>query len=98
MAGAQLCDNFYVRGGRAPDDGEEEAALAGTGCYFCDLEEAREVFAGAGLEAVTLERVARVHKKSGKGRRDCGKNGRVVAKTRVWIQGRFCKTALPEKV
>ena len=89
MAGAQICENFYVREFDDRDHGEDEVATEGTGCYFFDLEEVREVFTNAGLEVLHLERTTREYKKGGKSRRDCSENSGAVNRTRVWIQGRF---------
>ena len=55
----------------------------GTGCYFFDLEEIRELFTDAGLEVLQLEYITRVYKKS--------KGGGAVERRRIWIHGRFRK-------
>ncbi|KAL9186261.1 hypothetical protein ACHAXT_005499 [Thalassiosira profunda] len=87
VVGAQLCDNFYVRG----LDGSNSNISKGVGCYFFEQEEVRELFTDAGLEVMQLEYVTRVYKKSGRNGRDCGKNGGAVERRRVWINGRFRK-------
>mmetsp|Transcript_32904 Transcript_32904/g.69236 ORF Transcript_32904/g.69236 Transcript_32904/m.69236 type:complete len:533 (-) Transcript_32904:82-1680(-) len=94
VVGAQLCENFYVRGLDENDDedrSENDSATKGTGCYFFDLEEVREFAVNAGLEVLELEYITRVYKKSGKNGRDCSKNGGVVNRTRLWVNGRFRK-------
>lgn len=63
----------------------------GTGCYFFELEEVRELFTNAGLEVLQLEYDTRVTKKSGKNGRDCSRNGGAVSRTRVCVSGRFRK-------
>ena len=93
VVGAQICDNFYVRCDDANNDRNSNGAtLTGTGCYFFDLDEVRELFTNAGLEVLQLEYVTSVNKKSGKNGRDCSRNGGAVSRTRVWVLGRFRKT------
>ena len=72
-------------------NGDGSDITKGVGCYFFALEEVRELFTDAGLDAIQLEYVTRVYKKSGKNGRDCGKNGGAVERRRVWINGRFRK-------
>jgi len=94
IVGAKLCDNFYIRGldGTGDEDhGKINSATKGTGCYFFDLEEVRELFTNAGLEVLQLEYITRIHKKSGKHGRDCSKNGGAIERRRVWVNGRFRK-------
>jgi len=90
VSGAQLCNNFYLRGG---DDGDETDSASrsemGTGCYFFELDEVREMFAG--LEVLQLEFTTRTYKKTGKSAKDLSKNGGAAERRRVWIQGRFRK-------
>ncbi len=93
VVGSQLCDNFYVRGEEDNNDRNRNGALlTGTGCYFFELDEVRELFTNAGLYIVELEYISRVTKKSGKNGRDCTRNGGAVSRTRMWIRGRFRKT------
>lgn len=94
VSGAQLCNNFYLRG---VDDGNGDESKGvnrnrlekGTGCYFFDLDEVRELFAG--LEVLQLESTTRTYKKTGKSAKDLTKNGGATERRRVWIQGRFRK-------
>jgi len=91
MVGAQLSGNFYVRGFDPTDHKESDSPTDGTGCFFFDLEEVRQLFTGAGLEVLQLEYVTRIYKKSGKNGRDCSKNGGAVERRRIWVHGKFRK-------
>eukprot|EP00985_Skeletonema_marinoi_P022548 scaffold14436_cov135-Skeletonema_marinoi.AAC.1 len=87
VSGAQICNNFYLRG--VDGDGEEAKVRnrleLGTGCYFFELDEVREMFAG--LEVLQLEFTTRTYKKTGKSAKDLNKNGGAAERRRVWIQG-----------
>ena len=92
VSGAQICNNFYLRG--VDDDGEEDSTIGnrsnmGTGCYFFELDEVRNMFAG--LEVLQLECTTRTYKKSGKSAKDLSKNGGAAERRRKFIQGRFRK-------
>ena len=92
VVGAQLCDNFYIRGSEDASTSNDDKSLCikrTTACYFFDIDEVRELFTKAGLEIMQLEYVTRVYKKSGKKGRDCSKNGGAVERRRIWINGRF---------
>jgi len=91
VVGAQLCDNFYVRGFDSSGQKESDFPTDGTGCFFFDLEEVRQLFTSAGLEVLQLEYVTRIYKKSGKNGRDCSKNGGAVERRRIWVHGKFRK-------
>ena len=86
VVGAQICDNFYMRGS---EDADKSQCIKGTACYFFHVDEVKELFTKAGLEIMQLEYVTRVYKKSGKKGRDCSKNGGAVERRRIWINGRF---------
>ena len=91
VVGAQLCDNFYLQGLDAEDHSENDSTTNGTGCYFFDLEEVRELITNAGLEVLQLEYVTRIYKKSGKSGRNPSKNGGAIERKRIWVHGKFCK-------
>ena len=97
VVGAQLSENFFVRCEEVDDDHNQTFSSTGTGCYFFDLEEVRELFTNAGLEVLQLEYVTRVTKKSGKNGRDCNRNGGVASRTRRWVLGRFRKVLRHKK-
>ena len=95
VAGAQLCDNFYLRCGLHDEDDDDEndpQQMNGTGCYFFDVDEVRELFTDAGLEVVQLECVTRVYKKAGRnGGKGPSRNGGPVERRRMWVHGKFRK-------
>jgi methyltransferase-like protein 6 len=90
VSGSQLCNNFYLRD---VDDGDEidgsNRSELGTGCYFFELDEVREMFEG--LEVLQLELATRTYKKTGRSAKDLNKNGGAAERRRIWIQGRFRK-------
>jgi SAM-dependent methyltransferase len=79
IPGAQLHNNFYLR------------SEMGTGCYFFDLDEVRELFVGAGLEVLQLEYTTRTYKKTGKSSKDLSKNGGAAERKRIFVDARFRK-------
>ena len=92
VAGAQICNNFYLReaANDAVDDPLDCSKLSlSTGCYFFEVDEVRKLFSD--LEVLQLESTTRTYKKTGKSAKDLSKNGGASERRRVWISGRFRK-------
>ena len=90
VSGAQISNNFYLREVHGDDEeAKADRSELGTGCYFFELDEVKEMFAD--VEELQLEFSTRIYKKTGKSAKDLNKNGGAAERRRMWIQGRFRK-------